>query len=74
MTTNMTSKGQVTIPKKVRDAAGLKPGRPVHVRFEAGKVVLEAAGKKPQSPFAKVRGTLKGTPTTDEIMKLLRGD
>jgi len=29
MATNLTSKGQVTVPKSVRDYLGLKPGAPV---------------------------------------------
>jgi antitoxin PrlF len=32
MTTTVTVKGQVTLPKKVRDAAGIQPGDRVEVR------------------------------------------
>ena len=39
----MTSKGQVTIPKRIRDYLGLKPGSQVEFEpTENGKVVLEA--------------------------------
>lgn len=41
MTSTITSKGQITIPKEVRDKLGLKPG--TQVRFiidEAGQVAL----------------------------------
>jgi len=44
MATNVTSKGQVTVPKSVRDYLGLKPG--VAVTFErlpSGEVVLRPA-------------------------------
>jgi AbrB family looped-hinge helix DNA binding protein len=78
MTTNMTSKGQVTIPKRMRDAAGLKPGKPVSVDFVDGKVVLSPGKKIGKSEFRKrlekVRGTLNLGMTTDEFMKLMRGD
>jgi len=35
MTTTITVKGQVTLPKNVRDAVGLKPGDKVEVRATA---------------------------------------
>jgi len=73
-TTNMTRKAQVTIPKRARDAVGLKPGGKVNVAVENGKVVLTPVRKGTKSPFEKIRGTLKDTMSTDEIMALLRGD
>ncbi len=73
-TTRMTTKAQVTIPKRMREAAGLKPGGKVEVSVENGKVVVVPAGKAPKSPFEKIRGILKDGMTTDEVMALLRGD
>jgi AbrB family looped-hinge helix DNA binding protein len=32
---NLTSKGQVTVPKDIRDALGLLPGRPVRFEIDA---------------------------------------
>ena len=73
----MTVKGQVTIPKAVREAAGLKPGDKVDFRATAsGGVYMEKPGK--QSAYRRrldalsKRRLIKGR--TDEIMKELRGD
>ena len=76
MGTHLTSKGQVTIPKRLRDHLGLKPGSEVEfVIAEDGRVVLHAAGAKPKpSPFARVRGTATVKMRTDEIMALTRGE
>jgi antitoxin PrlF len=75
----ITSKGQVTIPKRIRDHLGLKPGSEVEFAFGAdGEVVLKTKReplKEPiESRLAKIRGTLDLGMTTDEFMRFLRGD
>jgi antitoxin PrlF len=76
--TTLTSKGQVTIPKRLRDHLRLKPG--AEVQFEViadGRVVILAKTKSGKSRFAKLVGSAKGkgpNMTTDEIMALTRGE
>ena len=83
MSNQITSKGQVTIPKKVRDFLGVKPGESVD--FEPttdGRVVLVAAGNKGRngrtrakvSRFGALRGTATVKMTTQQIMALTRGE
>ena len=81
MPTTLTSKGQVTIPKRIRDALGLLPGSPVQFAVGAnGEVVLypakAAKGKRgaPKDRFDAVRGKADVKWRTDDLMKLLRGD
>ena len=77
MTTNLTSKGQVTVPKKIRDYLGLKPGKPVTFeRLKTGEIALKAAeaGTRPRvSKFAKLRGRATVRMKTEEILALTRG-
>lgn len=40
-TSTVTTKGQVTIPSKLRKALGLSPGKRVEFRLEDGKITLE---------------------------------
>jgi len=76
MSTNVTSKGQVTIPKPVRDRLGLKPGSAVDFQLAPdGQIVLVKAGAAPPvSRFAALRGRAGAGLTTDEIMALTRGE
>lgn len=76
MSTKVTTKGQVTIPKAVRDLLDLKPGSEVKFRYNENRdIVLERAdGVRPPSRFEKLRGHAGPGPTTDEIMKMLRGE
>jgi antitoxin PrlF len=77
MATNLTSKGQVTVPKAVRDYLGLKPGESVEFeRVPNGDVVLRLArarGKSRLSRFAKLRGRATVGMTTEAILGLTRG-
>lgn len=84
---NMTSKGQVTVPKDIRDALGLAPGQPVHFEMDAqGNVrILKAdpdAEKARRSAEFRERlkraqeifrksDTMPGI-STDEFMDLIR--
>jgi AbrB family looped-hinge helix DNA binding protein len=72
----VTSKGQVTIPKRVRDLLGIGPGSEVEFKLgDDGDVVLIASrSPRPPSKFAKLRGSLPSDMATDEIMALLRGE
>ena len=76
MTTTVTRKGQVTIPKPVRDHLGIGPGSQVTFRRVAdGSIVIERAdGTRQPSRFAKVIGSAGPGLSTDEIMALLRGN
>ena len=76
MPTSVTSKGQVTIPKAVRDYLGLGPGSRVSFeRMPDGRVelVLETGGRA-ASHLAALRGSADQGMTTDEIMELTRGE
>lgn len=78
MTTTLTSKGQVTIPKKVRDALQLAPGNRVEFNVNAdGQVVLhKASGRNRAKPnrFERMRGRAEIKWRTDQLMALLRGE
>ncbi len=77
MSTRVTSKGQVTIPKPVRDRLNIKPGSAVDFVLAAdGRMTLVKVGAKAaagRSAFAKIRGASTARMTTDQIMALTRG-
>jgi antitoxin PrlF len=81
MATTLTSKGQVTIPKHIRDAMRLLPGSAVEFSVNAaGEVVLhppkpyKGARAPTRDRFDAVRGRADVQWRTDELMKLLRAD
>jgi AbrB family looped-hinge helix DNA binding protein len=76
MSTTVTSKGQVTIPKRVRDLLGIGPGSKVDFeRAPDGRIVLiKLDNKKAPSRFARVLGCAGKGLSTDEIMAMTRGE
>jgi len=78
MTTTLTSKGQATIPKHIRDTLGLKPGSKLTFDVnKEGDIVLRKAGptdKPGRDRFDEVIGTADIKWDVDELMTLLRGD
>ncbi|MCA9411989.1 MAG: type II toxin-antitoxin system PrlF family antitoxin [Candidatus Omnitrophica bacterium] len=74
----VTTKGQVTIPAHIRGYLGIEPHSEVDFEIRNGEVVLkktdEEANKSNLARFARMRGILKGGPTTDEWLKATRGD
>ena len=76
MGSRVTSKGQVTIPKRVREHLGIEPGSVVEFDLDSdGRIVLTVPGAAPKpSRFEQVRGTATVDMTTEELMELTRGD
>jgi AbrB family looped-hinge helix DNA binding protein len=72
MKTKMTEKGQITVPKAVRERLGLRPGDQLDVDEENGRLV--ARKLSPVDPVTSIYGTLKLNRSTDELMRELRGD
>ena len=77
MAVTVTRKGQVTIPKPVRDRLGINPGSKVDFEIAPdGRAFLRRVGKRSVKPsrFERMRSTATSGLTTDQIMALTRGE
>jgi AbrB family looped-hinge helix DNA binding protein len=76
----ITSKGQVTIPKSVRESLGFLQGTEVEIFIDgdSARIVKKSdQGKKPsrgEMIAARVAGGKKPVLSTDEIMRLTRAE
>jgi len=79
MATTVTTKGQVTIPKHIRDSMSIAPGSKLIFDVNKdGELVLRKSGPaKARRPdrFDRALGAaeIKWDGTTDEYMELIRG-
>lgn len=72
MKTTVSERGQITIPKALRDRLGLRPGQVLEVREEHGRLVMTK--RVPEDAWDSVVGILNSGRSTDEVMRELRGD
>lgn len=71
----VTTKGQVTVPKALRERFGITQQTEVEFRNERGKLVL--VKKPPDTVVARLRGRIKRLPVgrdVDEYLRHTRGD
>lgn len=69
----VTTKGQVTIPRNVREILGIAPESEVEFQEDNGRFYLvKAPQDKPTPKFTNLRGIATVKMSTDEIMDLTR--
>ncbi len=69
----VTTKGQVTIPRRVREILGIVPETDIDFVEENGKFyIVKTSGNKPAKKFTRLRGIATARMSTDEIMNLTR--
>jgi AbrB family looped-hinge helix DNA binding protein len=73
MEATVAERGQITLPKAVRDALGLTKGTKLTIELDGGRIVMR---KDVDDAISRLRGRFKlaeGFTSTDDAMRALRG-
>ena len=72
MEATVAERGQITLPKAVRDALGLTKGTTLQVELDGSRIILR---KNVSDAISRVRGKfeLDGFESVDEAMRAVRG-
>ena len=72
MEATVAERGQITLPKAVRDALGLTKGTVLKVELDGGRIILR---KNVDDAVSRLRGRfrLDGFADTDDAMRTIRG-
>jgi antitoxin PrlF len=68
----VSEKGQVTIPKPMRDRLGIRAGQLVEFREERGHLIVEKAPSG--DVLDELYGIVASKQSTDDFIRELRGD
>lgn len=69
----VTTKGQVTIPRNIREVLGISPETEIDFIEEGGRFyIVKTDGPKITGKFKKLRGIATAKMSTSEIMSLTR--
>ena len=78
MVTKVSTQGRITIPKRIRDRLGLKPGMVVEVFLNKdSQIVITSSETKKEAYLARfdmARGKADIRFKTEDLMMLLRGE
>lgn len=72
MEATVAERGQITLPKAVRDALGLVKGTQLKVELDGGRIILR---KNVYDAISRARGKFKldGFASVDEALRAVRG-
>ncbi len=73
MKTTVSERGQITLPKAIRSALGIKPGTVLEITLEAGRITAQK--REEDDPVHRWRGKGRkpsGINTTDEYLGAVR--
>lgn len=71
MRATVSEKGQVTIPKRLRERLGIRAGEVLEFEAEHGRLVATKAGAADR--VARVYGVLRLQARTDDLIREMRG-
>jgi len=65
----LSSKGQLVLPKDVRERLALKQGLELNVELKEGKIILEPVRQETRTDWRRWRGSLKGKRVLEEHLE-----
>jgi antitoxin PrlF len=74
MLSTVSEKGQITVPKRLRERLGIQPGDRLELVEDAGRLVATKTVPGDDDPVDAAYGILGVGLSTDEMIRALRGE